>query len=107
MTLSNAAEFKTNTGNFRVGQNAGANGTLTIKNTAKLTVSAGELWAGNNGGTGTIVVTDSGSISVTNNWIAIGRRDATNGSNGTLTLQGNATIIKAGGGNIVIAIGEA
>jgi fibronectin-binding autotransporter adhesin len=106
MIIRGTGEYRANTGDFRVGVNTGGNATLTMQNSAKLTVSAGELWAGNNGGTGAITVTDSGSISVNNNWIAIGRRQSTNGSNGTLTLQGNATVTKAGGGNFVIADGS-
>ncbi|MGB7159079.1 MAG: autotransporter-associated beta strand repeat-containing protein [Tepidisphaeraceae bacterium] len=102
MTISNAAEYRAQTGDFRVGINNGSNGTLLVKNSAKIIVSAGEFWVGQGGGsTGVATFQDNASLAVNNNWMAIGRGEG----GGTLNLLGNATVTKAGGGNVEVDFG--
>jgi fibronectin-binding autotransporter adhesin len=99
MTIRNAAQYNALTGDFRVGLN---NGTLLVKDSGKIIVSGGEFWVGQGGGsTGVATLQDNASVAVNNNWIAIGR----GGGTGTLNLTGNATLTKAGGGNLTIGSG--
>jgi autotransporter-associated beta strand protein len=102
MTVRGSAEYRALTGDFRIGigsNGAGpGNGSVTIKENGKVLVSAGELWVGNGGGTGTLNIQGSGVLT-TNNWSAIGRDNGF----GTLNQTGGSFTKTGTGNNFLIA----
>lgn len=98
--LSVAALGTFSPGQVIVGSSAGADGRLTIRDGGTLT---GALRIGQNGGTGTLVVTGSGSRLTAQNVLAIGQN--ANG-NGTLVIA-DGGIVDFGAGTVQLAQGDA
>ncbi|MEJ6578628.1 MAG: PEP-CTERM sorting domain-containing protein [Akkermansiaceae bacterium] len=76
-----------------------ANGSVSVTDTASID-AAGEFWVGNGGGNTGSLSMDSGTAE-SDSWIAIGR----DGSDGTLTLSGTATLNKVGNAEHFISLG--
>jgi len=75
------------------------NGTTIITNGAVVSVAYDEFWVGSvAGSTGTVVVA-GGMLSISNNWLAIGRGDVT--ANGTMIVN-SGTVSKTGNNQIVV-----
>lgn len=75
------------------------NGTVVVTNGGLLSVAITEFWiAQGAGSTGTVVVA-GGTLAVSNNWLVVGRADAT--ANGTLIVN-SGTVSRSGNNNIVV-----
>ncbi|RYD23571.1 MAG: hypothetical protein EOP88_03625, partial [Verrucomicrobiaceae bacterium] len=89
-------------GQFRVANNTGSNGTFKLSGTASLSVT-NEIWVGNNtGATGAMEIT--GGTVTTNSWVAIGRKDGANvgvGGVGSVTMSAG-TWTKTGDSNFIV-----
>lgn len=99
--------IKIGTGTLTVGGNNTLNngaasqvngGTLIIATNGYISLPSAEFWIAQNATTGSVVVA-GGTLEAVNNWIAIGRNNAS--AVGTLTVN-SGTVIKNGGGNIVL-----
>ena len=95
LNLSGGSYRNVNNEVFMAGEGAGSDGTVSITNANSLLQSGGELWLGQAGGTGKMVLS-AGSVTV-NNWVAVGR----DGGTGSLDMSGGS-ITKTGGGNFII-----
>ena len=74
-------------------------GSLTLQDSVKMTTSKSFMITNNSGGSGSVLLKDSASLSITGNHFIIGRN-----STGSLTLQDNATVTWTGTG--VCGLGE-
>nr|MCR5163831.1 hypothetical protein [Thermoguttaceae bacterium] len=74
-------------------------GSLTLQDSARMTTSKSFMITNNSGGSGSVLLKDSASLSITGNHFIIGRN-----STGSLTLQDNATVTWTGTG--VCGLGE-
>ena len=83
--------------NFVVGQGGSSNGDVTVTG-GSLSVN-GETWIGNNGGGNGSLVQSGGAVSG-NNWFVVGRF----GSTGVYDMSGG-TLTKTGGGNFILGDG--
>ncbi len=97
LTLSGGDYLNVNNEQFIVGENAGSNGTINVSHADSLLQIGGELWLGQNGGTGTMNVS-AGQVTV-NNWTAIGRA---NNAVGVLNLSGTGSFTKTGGNDFIV-----
>jgi len=95
LNLSGGSYRNVNNEVFMAGEGAGSDGTVNITNANSLLQSGGELWLGQAGGTGKMVLS-AGSVTV-NNWVAVGR----DGGTGSLDMSGGS-ITKTGGGNFIV-----
>lgn len=74
-------------------------GTMILTNNSLMSVPFMEYWIAQGAGNTATVVVDGGTLAVSNNWLVVGRNDAT--ANGTLIVN-SGTVVKAGGGNLVV-----
>ena len=95
MNLSGGSYKQLNNEVLSIGDGGGGNGTVTISNSASLLQANGELWVGQNWGTG-LLTFSAGSIT-SGNWVAVGRDSGT----GTVNMTGG-TWTKTGGGSFII-----
>ncbi|WP_035610360.1 autotransporter-associated beta strand repeat-containing protein [Haloferula sp. BvORR071] len=89
LKLSGGDYLNVNNEQFILGEDVNSNGTVTVDNTNSDLQIGGELWIGQNGGTG-VVNLSAGNISV-GNWLAIGRA---NNATGTLNISGTGVFTK-------------
>lgn len=94
-TVGDEAEL-TFGGNLTMG---GSNGQLTVKDLATVSIG-GEFQIGNGGGNLGTVVFSGGTITASS-WMSIGRE----GGSGSVAMSGNAVLVKAGGGNLIVGDG--
>lgn len=73
--------------------NGGAESTVTVRDDARITLTAGELWVGQGDGSkGTMSIEDDAIVIAQDDWIAIGRE----GGDANVTVSGNGRLEKAG-----------
>ncbi len=99
-TLSDGAKIEKLTGTNRliIGDNSNATVTLfaDTAETGTAITSAGDLYIGWKGGTGTVTLNGYASISTSNSkTIFIGQTDSSTGGTGIVTMNGNATLTGA------------
>ena len=89
----------TGNGRIQTGLFQVANGSVNVTDNASVD-AAGEFWVGQGGGNTGVLVANSGSLE-SDSWIAIGR----DGSTGTMTLSGTASLNKTGNAESFITLG--
>lgn len=97
LTVKDGAFMQTN-GNLVIA-GSGSTGDATIQDNATVS-STGDLWVADEAGSVGTLDVKGGSLSV-GGWVVIGRRSGT----GTVTLEGDATMTKSGGGNFSVGNG--
>jgi autotransporter-associated beta strand protein len=75
------------------------NGTTIITNGGLIASAYDEFWIAQGAGSTSTVVVAGGTLAVSNNWLVVGRGDAT--ANGTLIIN-SGTVTKAGNNNIIV-----
>ena len=90
MTIRDSGSLVTDGGDFNVGDTATSSGTLILEDSALVT-SAGPVFIGKNGTTGTVTMSGSSTMTSGNTDVAGGT-----GSQGSLNVQGTATYTSNG-----------
>ncbi|MEK7951076.1 beta strand repeat-containing protein [Luteolibacter soli] len=90
VTVRDSGSLVTDGGDFNVGDTATANGSLVLENSALVT-SAGPVFIGKNGTTGTVTMSGTSTMGTGNSEVAGGA-----GSHGNLNVQGGSTFTSGG-----------
>lgn len=98
--LSGNSRISWTGGNIRGGQ--GGTATITLNNNASMIAETGEIWIGNDGGNGTLNLNGNSRAETKNHWLVIGR----NGGTGTATVSGTSQLVKTGGNDRFLAVGN-